>query len=297
MAPRIASSAARSSSESGGGRRGCRMRGSKKLSGQSCASACTSWHNDKVTGPHSAGSSIVAKARGRAVSNCSGRGNPIEVAADRPEAVVRAHRPVPEVLHLLEHRVRGAVCEHVAREQQHGEPVHVGDGGRRHQVRGPGADGGGHRHRAAPVGGLGEGDRGVCHALLVVTAPGRHVVPDGVERLAEPGHVAVTEDGPHARDVRHARLDLLGRGGIAPGPAMRSASRCSWLASSRDGPGSSSSKEDIASSADCRAQALTSTREAGCASRDIRKSSNLRALRPILARPSPQTPLPRGEGL
>ena len=138
-----------------------------------------------------------------------GAGDAVEVTAHRPEAVVRAHRAVPEVLDLLEHRIGGAVREHVARQQQEREPVHVRGGGGGHQVGGTGADGGGHGHRAAPVRRLGEGDGGVGHALLVVAAPRRQAVAGCRQRLAEAGHVAVAEDGPYAGDEGNLRLDPL----------------------------------------------------------------------------------------
>ena len=140
-----------------------------------------------------------------------GAGDAVEVAAHRPEAVVRAHRAVPEVLDLLEHRIGGAVREHVARQQQEREPVHVRGGGGGHQVRGAGADGGGHGHRAPPVRRLGEGDGGMGHALLVVAAPRRQAIAGDLERFAETGHVAVAEDGPYAGDEGNPRLGLLRR--------------------------------------------------------------------------------------
>src|SRR5579864_7790779 len=43
---------------------------------------------------------------------------------------------------------------------------------------------------------LSEGDRSTRHRLLVVGAQDRQAIPDGVERLAEPGDIAVAEDRP-----------------------------------------------------------------------------------------------------
>ena len=54
--------------------------------------------------------------------------------------------------------------------------------------------------RPAPAPGLGVGDRGVGHRLLVLAAPGRQRVADAVQRLADAGDVAVAEDRPDALD-------------------------------------------------------------------------------------------------
>ena len=51
--------------------------------------------------------------------------------------------------------------------------------------------------------GLGEGDGGMGHGLLVVGAIGRQRLARRVQRLAEAGDVAVAEDGPDAGEVGH----------------------------------------------------------------------------------------------
>src|SRR3546814_8352460 len=51
-------------------------------------------------------------------------------------------------------------------------------------------------HRPAAAHLLGISDRGVRHRLLVMRAPGRQPVARGMERLAQPGDVAVAEDRP-----------------------------------------------------------------------------------------------------
>ena len=87
----------------------------------------------------------------------------------------------------------------------------MSDRRRSHEVRGPGTDRRGHRHRAPAVRRLRECDGDMRHALLVVTAPRRQVVPCRLQRLAQTGHVPVAENGPYPGDERYAGLDQLGR--------------------------------------------------------------------------------------
>ncbi|MNR14260.1 hypothetical protein D3C85_1307270 [compost metagenome] len=102
-----------------------------------------------------------------------------------------------EVFHLLQHRVRCAGDEDVARQQQHRQTVDVRGGRGGHQVVAAGADRGGHRHHAAAEVCLGIGGGGQRHALLVVGAEGGQRIAHRVQRLAEARHVAVAENGPH----------------------------------------------------------------------------------------------------
>ena len=122
--------------------------------------------------------------------------------------------PSWEVLHLLQYRVRGAVGEDVARQQQYRQPVHMRQGGSGHEVGGPRPDGCGYRHGAAPDAGPGVGDRGMRHALFVVAPVRRQLVARRIQRLAERRHVAVAENGPDAGDERDTGLYLL-RGQVA----------------------------------------------------------------------------------
>jgi hypothetical protein len=131
----------------------------------------------------------------------------VEVARHRPEAVVRRHAAVVEVLDLLQHRVRRARHEDVAGQQQHRQPVDVRERGRRDHVGRARADRRRARHHAAAHVRLGEGDRRVRHRLLVVRAVGRQDVAMRVQRLAEAGDVAVAEDRPHAAEQLLAVLD------------------------------------------------------------------------------------------
>ena len=122
----------------------------------------------------------------------------VEIARHRAEAVVGAHRSVAEILDLLQNRVGPAVGEHVAGDQQHGQPIDMRDRGGGDHVGRAGADRGGAGHHPLAARSLGEGDRGVRHRLLVMGAIGRQRVARGVERLAHARHIAMAEDREHA---------------------------------------------------------------------------------------------------
>ena len=66
--------------------------------------------------------------------------------------------------------------------------------------------------RTAAALGLGIGDRGMSHGLLVLATPGRQRLADPMQSLADAGHVAVAEDRPDAREIgdfRPVDLDVL----------------------------------------------------------------------------------------
>ena len=119
-APRSSAAASASGAGSGSGRRTCQTRRSNSSSGQSNASACTSWGSASVTAPVSAGSVSTRIAASSARRELLGPLDPVPVPRDRPERVVdrdvvgasgpRAPAaPVPA-------RAGG---EHVAGQQQH----------------------------------------------------------------------------------------------------------------------------------------------------------------------------------
>ena len=122
----------------------------------------------------------------------------VEIARDRAEAIVGADRSVAEVLDLLQNRIGPAIGEHVARHQEHRQPIDVRDRGGGDHVGRAGADRGRAGHHAPAARGLGEGDRGMRHRLLVVGAIGGQDFARGVERFAHARHVAVAEDREHA---------------------------------------------------------------------------------------------------
>ncbi len=131
----------------------------------------------------------------------------IEIARHGLKAVIGAHRSVGEILDLLQNRIGPAAGEHVARDQEHGEPVDMRDRGGGDHVGRARADRGGAGHHPPAPRGLGEGDRGMRHRLLVMGAIGRQRVARAIERLAHAGHVAMAEDREHALEqpLLHAR--------------------------------------------------------------------------------------------
>ena len=150
-----------------------------------------------------------AQRAGQRGQEVLGPGDAVEVAGDRPEAVVGRDRAVVEVLDLLQHRVGAAVGEDVAADEEHRQAVDVGERRRGDHVGRARADRGGDRMGAAPALGLGVGDRRMRHRLLVLAAPGRERVADAVQRLADAGDVAVAEDRPDALDEALAVLGHL----------------------------------------------------------------------------------------
>ena len=136
------------------------------------------------------------------VSNCSGRVMRSQYRDTGPQAIVGGDGRVAEVLDLLQDRVRLAAREGVARQQQDGQAVRVRERSGRHEVGRARADRGGAGHHAPATVGLGEGDRRVCHRLLVVRAERRQGLAMGRERLADARDVAVSEDREHAVEER-----------------------------------------------------------------------------------------------
>ena len=145
--------------------------------------------------------------RGQARHELLGARDAIPVTGDRTKAIVGRDGGIAEVLHLLEDGIRLAAREDVAGEEQNWKTIDVGDGRRRHHVRGARAD----RRRAGqdPPASMsfGEGDGRVSHRLLVVRPEGRKLGARAVERLPETGDVAVAEDREHAR--HEWKLDAL----------------------------------------------------------------------------------------
>ena len=122
----------------------------------------------------------------------------IEVARQRPQAIVRRDESVAEILELLQHRIGPTGRKHVSRQQQHGQPIDVGDGRSRRQIRGSWPYGGRTRHHAAAVRSLGKGDCRMAHRLLIMGSQCGKDVARGVQRFAECRHVAMPEYGPDA---------------------------------------------------------------------------------------------------
>ena len=170
-------------------------------------------------------------------------GDAVEIPHDRAKAVVRADRAVAKPFDLLQDRVGPSAGKDVARDEQDGQTVHMGQRGGGDHVGRPRPYAGGHRLRPpAPVA-LGKGDRGMRHGLFVLPAPSRQRVADAVQRLPQPRHVAVPEDRPdpvdetvtvigplHRQPADHRlcgrqadrRVHVLPRHGFAPSARARS---------------------------------------------------------------------------
>ncbi len=121
-------------------------------------------------------------------------GDAVPIAGDRLERIVHTQGRVVEVFHLLQDRFRQAGDKPVAAQQQHRQPVGVGERRRGQQVGGarPGAGGAEHEALAQPCLGIGGG--GKTHALLVLAAIQRQLVTVAIQRLAKAGGIAVAED-------------------------------------------------------------------------------------------------------
>ena len=132
-------------------------------------------------------------------------GDAVPVARHRLEAVVHAGGGVAGRLKLLQHRVGPAAGEHVAGQEQHRQPVDVGDPRRRQQVHRSRADRGGDGHHLPPVPRLCIGHGGQRHALLVVPAEGGEGAARAMQRFAHAGDIAVAEDSPAAGEQRRLR--------------------------------------------------------------------------------------------
>ena len=135
----------------------------------------------------------------------------VEIARDGAEAIVGADRAVAKALDLLQDGIRNAIGEHVARQQQHGQPIDVRDGGGRHHVGRAGSDRTRAGHHPAASGRLGEGDRRKRHRLLVVRPIGRQDFTRGVQGLAHRRDVAVPENREYAREQRNLPAVDFGR--------------------------------------------------------------------------------------
>ena len=136
----------------------------------------------------------------------------VPIAAHRPERIVDRHRRIGEVLDLLEHWIGNPAGEGVAGKDEDGQPVGMGHRGRRHHVGRARAHRAGRNHDLAPPLGLGEGDGGERHRLLVLAAPGGQPIAHLVERLAEAGDVAVAEDREDTR--KQGRLGAVDNGAL-----------------------------------------------------------------------------------
>jgi hypothetical protein len=136
----------------------------------------------------------------------------VEVSADGAETVASAYRTIVEILNLLQHRIGPAVGEDIAGDQQNRQTVDVRERRRRDHVRRARPDRGCDRHRFAALHRLRIGDCRVSHGLFVLAAPGGKPRTDPMQRLADPGHIAMAKNGPDTFDEaialgRHLRRE------------------------------------------------------------------------------------------
>ena len=206
------SSAAASASRSGsaGGRRTCQTRRAKNSSGQSNASACTSWGSESVTVPVSAGSVSTRIAASADDSSCSGR---LMRSQKRDTGLKQSFTETSSEVgssSSCEHRAGDAGGEDVARQQQHRQAVDRRERRARDHVGRARPDRGGAGVGGQPVLLAREAGRGVDHRLLVARKHVGHLVALLEQRLADARHVAVPEDAEAAGD--QALLDAVALG-------------------------------------------------------------------------------------
>ena len=133
-------------------------------------------------------------------------------ARHRTEAVVDRHRGVVRQLEHLEHGMRRAGGERVAGQQQHREAVDRGQRRAGHHVGRPRPDRGRAGERAQAVALPGIARRDVDHPLLVARRVVGQRIPILMQRLPQPGDVAVPEDPVAAGEeplTPAVALDLL----------------------------------------------------------------------------------------
>jgi hypothetical protein len=127
--------------------------------------------------------------------------DPVPVAGDRFEAVVDREILTVRQLELLQDRGHVPAGENVARQQQNRQPVDRGTGRGGEHIRRSRTDRGGAGESLQPVLHLRKGCRRMDHSLFVA----RQVIPELrvlLQRLADPGHVPVSEDPEAAGEER-----------------------------------------------------------------------------------------------
>ena len=162
-----------------------------------------------------AGLSLVGKHAHRlhrGVDDLLRTGDAVEVARDRPEAVVHGDVALPGHLELLKHWVRPARRENVAGQEQHREPVDSCERRARDHVGGSGPDRGRASERAQAVVHARVARSRMHHRLLVASLVVGEQIRPLEERLADPAHVAMAEDPEAAADeavLNAVALDVL----------------------------------------------------------------------------------------
>ena len=210
LAALISSTARRAPRAPAAGGRSSRRAARGTRPGTSNASACTSsgMRQRDRAGLGRIGQHPHRLERGR--DQLLGALDPLVVARHRTEAVVDRHGRVVRHLEHLQHGVRRARGERVAGQQQHGQAVDRGQRRAGHHVGRPGTDRRRARERARRLRLTRVAGGDVDHALLVARRVVGQQVAVLVQRLAQPGDVAVTEDPVAAGDEPLAPAVALG---------------------------------------------------------------------------------------
>ena len=122
-------------------------------------------------------------------------GDAVPVAGHGLEGIIDGEGRIIEVFDLLQHGIRQAIGEGIAREHQDRKAVGVGSTRSCDHVQRAGADGGNGNHHLAALLGLGESDGSERHGLLVLAAPCREFILHLLERFGQAGDIAMAENG------------------------------------------------------------------------------------------------------
>ncbi len=133
----------------------------------------------------------------------------VKITADRLKTIIGRNRAITEILDLLQHRIRCAIGKHIPGHKQNRQTVDMREGRGGHHIGRTRPDRCRDRHGTLAVRCLGVCNGGMGHALLVMTAPGREIIPDAMQCLAHSGNIAMTENRPASAKKRHTVLVLL----------------------------------------------------------------------------------------
>ena len=197
---------------SGSGRETCQTRLANSSTGQSYACACTSCGKQTVTAPVSAGSVSTRIAEISAAGSCSGRQIRSKYLLTGRNASFTVTSPAYGSSSSCSNGEAARSANVSAGSSSTGIRLMVASAAPVTMFVAPGPDRAGDRVRLQPVPHPGERDRGVHHGLLVAAQHVRQrarLVDLGLQqRLAQTGHVAVTEDAEAA--LEELVLDSVG---------------------------------------------------------------------------------------
>ena len=125
-------------------------------------------------------------------------GNAVPVFADCAESVIGADAEIVALFNLLEHRIRLAGGEDIARQQQQWDAVGAGGAGGGDHVGRSRTDGGGAGDNLPAQGLAGKTGGRVGHPLLVAPLIDAHIAAVLLQRLPQPQDVAMAENRENA---------------------------------------------------------------------------------------------------